>query len=279
MILSTKQQFVDCLSLDENSRYIAKYNDLTLTSVFQAIYDGADQMIGLEALVRIHHDQFGSIRPDKFFHSQNFSQEDRLNVERLSRVIHIRNFCRSEYRHLHLFLNVLPSAGETFALENIDSMLLSQRIEALHLKTSQIVMEVVEFDANNEDRLTKAIHNLSQCDFKIAVDDFGINASTSERVMRLQPNIIKLDRSLLLAYMKGSHEPLKIGLTLAKKIGAQVVVEGIETTEQLSTMRQLGVDFYQGYFLGLPQPLNTICHDDVTKSSEFGDPSTIYRQA
>ncbi|MEF1288811.1 EAL domain-containing protein [Vibrio sp. M260118] len=279
MILSTKQQFVDCLSLDENSRYIAKYNDLTLTSVFQAIYDGADQVIGVEALVRIHHDQFGPIRPDRFFHRHDFTQEDKLNVERLSRVIHIRNFCRSEYRHLLIFLNVLPSAGETFALGNINSMLLSQRLKALNIDNSQVVMEVVEFDANNEDRLTKAIQNLAECEFKIAVDDFGMNASTSERVMRLQPNIIKLDRSLLLSYMKGSHEPLKIGLELAKKIGAQVVVEGIETGQQLSTMRALGVDFYQGYYLGLPQPLNTVYDDEFGLHDNLGDPSVVYRQA
>ena len=279
MILSTKQQFVDCLSMNEDSQYIAIYKSLTLRSVYQPIFDADDNIIGVEALVRIDDAIKGSIRPDQFFQNSQVDFDDKINVERLSRVIHIRNFARSQYRHLKLFLNVLPSAGEYFALENIDSSLLTQRLKALNIENSQLVMEVVELDASNEDNLKLAMEKLSECDFNIAVDDFGVNASNRHRVERLKPDIVKLDRSILISYMTGDQFPLLSAVKLAKNLGAKVVVEGIETQQHLDAMRSLNIDLYQGYFLALPEPLPAI-YDDVTNNfSSLGDPSVVYRQS
>jgi len=278
MILSTRQQFVDCLSMNEDSQYIGTYKRLTLSSVYQPIFDGADTIIGVEALVRIHDSQVGTIRPDQFFHNEDIKFEDKINVERLSRVIHIRNFARSQYRHLKLFLNVLPSAGEFLALGNIDAGLLSQRLKALNLDNSQLVMEIVELNASNEETLKTATQKLSASDFNIAIDDFGVNASNRQRAERLNPNIIKLDRSLLLAYMAGEQFRLMSGIKLAKKLGSIVVVEGIETKQQLEAMRTLDIDLFQGYFLGMPEPLPAVYIDDSNNLSSIGDPSVVYHQ-
>jgi len=279
MILSTKQQFVDCLSMNEDSQYIGTYKSLTLYSVYQPIFDADDNIIGVEALVRIEDSVKGTIRPDQFFQSHQIDFDDKINVERLSRVIHIRNFARSQYRHLNLFLNVLPSAGEYFALENIDSSLLSQRLKALNIENSQLVMEVVELDASNEDHLKLAMKKLSECDFNIAVDDFGVNASNRQRVERLKPDIVKLDRSLLISYMTGDQFPLLSAVKLAKNLSAKVVVEGIETQQHLDAMRSLDIDFFQGYFLALPEPLPAIYDDETNNFSSLGDPSIVYRQS
>ncbi len=279
MILSTKQQFVDCLSMNEDSQYIGIYKSLTLYSVYQPIFDADDNIIGVEALVRIEDSVKGTIRPDQFFQSHQIDFDDKINVERLSRVIHIRNFARSQYRHLNLFLNVLPSAGEYLALEKIDSSLLSQRLKALNIENSQLVMEVVELDASNEDHLKLAMKKLSECDFNIAVDDFGVNASNRQRVERLKPDIVKLDRSLLISYMTGDQFPLLSAVKLAKNLSAKVVVEGIETQQHLDAMRSLDIDFFQGYFLALPEPLPAIYDDETNNFSSLGDPSIVYRQS
>ncbi|WCP68706.1 EAL domain-containing protein [Vibrio tubiashii] len=279
MILSTKQQFVDCLSINEDSQYIGTYKSLTLNSVFQPIVDYSDNIIGVEALVRIQDSVKGTIRPDHFFHNESVNFDDKINVERLSRVIHIRNFARSKHRHLKLFLNVLPSAGEYLALENIDSSLLSQRLQALNIANSQLVMEVVELDASNEENLRLAMEKLSECEFNIAVDDFGVNASNRQRAEQLKPDIIKLDRSLLLSFMAGEPFPLMSGIRLAKKLGSKVVVEGIETKQQLESMRALDVDLFQGYYLAMPQPLSAIYDDETNDFSSLGDPSIVYRQS
>lgn len=276
MILSTKQQFVDCLSINENSHYTGSYKSLTLSSVFQPIFDVNDQVIGVEALVRINKVGHGAIRPDHFFHSDQTDWHDKINVERLSRVIHIRNFARSKYRHLQLFLNVLPSSGEYLALESIDSSLLGQRLRALELCNSQIVMEVVELQASNEESLKRSMAKLAENKFKIAVDDYGVNASNRQRVEQLKPNIIKIDRSLMLAYMDGETTPLLSIIALADDLNAQLVTEGIETQAQLDAMRDLNIDMYQGYFLAMPTSLAVAHHDETNDFANLGDPSIVY---
>lgn len=271
MILSTKQQFVDCLAMNEDSQYIGKYKNLTLNSVYQPIFDAQDTIIGVEALVRIDDALNGSVRPDQFFHNDAIDFEDKINVERLSRVIHIRNFARSQYRDLKLFLNVLPSAGEYLALENIDSSLLAKRLKALHLDNSQIVLEVVELSAKSEQSLKQAMNKLAACEFNVAVDDFGVDASNRRRVLQLKPNIIKMDRSLLLHYMTGNQFPLVSGINLARQLGSKIVVEGIETEQQLNAMRALGIDFYQGYFLAMPEPLDVFYDDESNNFSSLSN--------
>ncbi|RND29507.1 EAL domain-containing protein, partial [Vibrio cholerae] len=78
-------------------------------------------------------------------------------------------------------------------------------------------------------------------------------ASTPERVAMLRPNIIKLDRQLLLDFMAGDCCGLLAGVQLAQKTGAHTVVEGIETAEQLAAMQKLDINMYQGYYLALPE--------------------------
>ncbi|TFH92463.1 EAL domain-containing protein [Vibrio ouci] len=276
MILSTQQQFVDCLSINEHFQYVGQYKELTLHSVFQPIFNPDNQIIGVEALVRIQHAQNGCVRPDVFFHSDETCFDDKINVERLSRVIHIRNFARSKLRHLKLFLNVLPSAGEYLALENIDTSLLAQRLRALGISNNQLVMEVVELEADNEQSLANAMKKLNDSQFNIAVDDFGIDASNRERVERLKPNILKIDRSLMLSYMDGDQFALLSGLKLAQKLGSLIVVEGIETEEQLTAMRSLNVDMYQGYHLAMPEPLEAVYREECNDLASLGNPASIY---
>ncbi|ENM5834890.1 EAL domain-containing protein [Vibrio metoecus] len=253
MVLTDKQQFLDCIHYDEDGEYYAKYNGLTLRSVFQPIFDKQHQIVGAEALVRIFTQQHTQIRPDLFFHSDTFAAADKLNVERLSRAIHIRNFSLSPYRDARLFLNVLPVAGEQFAYCNISTTLLATRLAELAIPHQRIVMELVEVESGDENMLQIATERLAASGFQIAIDDFGCKASTPARVAMLRPNIIKLDRQLLLDFMAGNCCGLLAGLQLANSTGAHTVVEGIETAEQLAAMQKLNVHMYQGYYLALPE--------------------------
>lgn len=255
MILSSQHQFHECVSFNEERQFVAAYKGLNLRSVYQPIFDHKNHPIGVEALVRIEDQQHKNVRPDHFFHSNEISLEDKINVERLSRAIHIRNFSNSKYRHLNLFLNVLPSDGEFFALENMRVAQLSEGLKSLNLQPNQVVMEVVELDSPDEQCLKNAMAILEANGYKIAIDDFGMHASNRDRVELIKPSIIKIDRSLLLDYMQGITAPMLSGIELAKKVRAKVVVEGIETEEQYLAMRALNVDFFQGYFLATPQPL------------------------
>ncbi|KII75428.1 EAL domain-containing protein [Vibrio renipiscarius] len=257
MILSSQNQLQECISLNKEGQFVAVYKALTLRSVYQPIFNKLNHVIGVEALVRIDESRL-PVRPDVFFNAKSVPLNDKINVERLSRAIHIRNFSNSKYRSLKLFLNVLPSAGEFFALEDIRIDLLSQRLTALNIDKDQVVMEVVELESGNEFHLQAAMARLAHKGFHIAIDDFGVQASNRHRVELIKPSIIKIDRSLLLAFMQGETEPLLSGIKLARRVQAKVVIEGIETQSQYDAMRELDIDYYQGYFLGMPESLDCI---------------------
>lgn len=260
MILSTREQFTQCLEQREDGQYIAHYKSLTLSSVYQPIYTKQTSMVGLEALLRITRKDGSSVRPDLFFSSDNIPLDDKVNVERLSRVIHIRNFAQSKFRDRKLFLNILPVVGDAMAVIDMTESLLATRIKELGLSLDQIVIEVVEHEHANEDLLKTAMKKLSEIGFHIAVDDYGVEASNRARVETLSPDIVKMDRSLMLDYMQGNQAAMISGIELARTLGCQVVIEGIETQEQLDAMRALDLNMYQGYFLSMPDCVLKLKH-------------------
>lgn len=120
---------------------------------------------------------------------------------------------------------------------------------------SRITLEITEH-AIIEDytALTNALAPLRQQGMRLAVDDAGAGYSSMKHILQLQPDLIKLDMSLT----RGIHQDrnrraLAKGLVgFAHEIGSQVVAEGVETAEELATLRDLQVDYAQGYLLGKP---------------------------
>ncbi len=255
MIITDRKQFERCLRQEDDGQFVAKYKGMTIRSVFQPIYSKALKVIGVEALARISDLNGKAVRPDLFFHSEATNPIDKINVERLSRTIHIRNFSVSRFRDHLLFLNVLPNTGELLNINKIHSNLLLKRINELNLRSEQLVMELLELDANCEFLLQDATISLNEHGFLVAIDDYGVQASTKERTERIRPNIIKIDRTLLLDYEKGQTEKLLNALELANKVQSKTVIEGIETEHQLKLMQNLNVDMYQGYLLAMPEPV------------------------
>jgi hypothetical protein len=90
----------------------------------------------------------------------------------------------------------------------------------------------------------------------VAVDDAGAGYAGLQQLMRVQPDLIKLDRSLV---QDVDTDPAKQALVdsfvrFARRTGAQVVAEGIETEEELRALADLDVNYGQGYFLAKPGP-------------------------
>ncbi|MEF1310925.1 EAL domain-containing protein [Vibrio mytili] len=253
--MMTNERLLSCISRQEDGQYTAQYDNFTLRSVFQPIYKKDISIVGLEALVRINLPDGTEIRPDLFFHSKTINISDKLDVERLSSIIHIKNFAQSRFRNNKLFLNILPVAAEMIVKVPKFGHVIQKTFSFSGLKQKQVVMELTELGSGNETFLYKATEYLSNNGFQLAIDDYGVNASTIERVKSVRPDIIKMDRSLLLMYEDGNQSALLEALHLSRKLGAQTVIEGIETEYQLNLMKTLGFDMYQGYLLALPQTL------------------------
>ena len=101
---------------------------------------------------------------------------------------------------------------------------------------------------------------------RLAIDDTGSGISSLSHIVKLAPDIIKVDKELI---RDVDVDPVRRSLvgavvTFAPEFGATVVAEGIETKGEFEALRELGVECGQGYFLGRPGPLDNL---DAYRSS------------
>jgi EAL domain-containing protein (putative c-di-GMP-specific phosphodiesterase class I) len=260
MLLSSQEQINRCLFIDEHQEYIAEYNGLTLMSLYQPIFDFQHSIIGFEALLRLTDHNNAPIDPDHFFNSTIYDSEFIMNVECLARIIHIKNFYRNKPNTTKLFLNLLPSIANHCHDQLAEFTLISsQLIKQTMLSTDDLVFEIIE-NSCEESKLMQSVMLIKSLGFRVAVDDFGSKSSNLQRVINLVPHIIKIDRRLLLDFISGQQTELEQAILLAKKVNAQIIVEGIETQHQLNAMKALGVEFFQGFFLGIPRKITSYCN-------------------
>jgi EAL domain-containing protein (putative c-di-GMP-specific phosphodiesterase class I) len=105
---------------------------------------------------------------------------------------------------------------------------------------------------------------------RIAADDTGAGYAGLQHLLRLRPNVVKLDIGLT---RDVDHDPARRALasalvTFAGEIGAVLVAEGVETVGELRSLRSLGIPAVQGYLLGRPGPMSALRPD---YRDTFGD--------
>ena len=92
---------------------------------------------------------------------------------------------------------------------------------------------------------------------RLAVDDAGAGFASLRHILRLAPDFIKLDRTLIDGIERDrSRQALAAGLiSFADKIEATIIAEGIERSAEVDALTALGVDYGQGFFIARPAPL------------------------
>jgi len=127
--------------------------------------------------------------------------------------------------------------------------------EPLSAKARGIVLEITERAAlGSIPDLRGKVRDLRQMGFRIAVDDLGAGYSGLSSFATLEPDVVKLDTSLVRGI---DREPVKRKLvssmtTLCRELGVLVVAEGVETREESLVLTELGCDLLQGFYFGRP---------------------------
>ncbi len=124
-----------------------------------------------------------------------------------------------------------------------------------------LVIEVTERVAITDwQPFRQALAEVRQAGLKIAIDDMGSGYSSLHLVGEIQPDYLKFDFSLIHGIHRSSikRDLLETLVVLARKIGARSIAEGIETVEELETVREMGVRYGQGFFLASPAPAEEV---------------------
>ena len=132
---------------------------------------------------------------------------------------------------------------------------LAEDADARGVSPSVVVIEILEsafHDAQELERFCRAARSLG---FLLALDDVGTGHSNLERIPRLEPDILKVDRTLVDGMSSSYHrrEVFRALLALSHQIGAVVIAEGVEREEDVLSGLGLGCDLFQGFYFGAPQ--------------------------
>lgn len=181
-------------------------------------------------------------------------------AEQLGRLFALEKVCReSAIKHVgklasgeKLFLNIHPKtmADPEFTPGNTIRLL-----EEAGMSPDNIVFEITERHSVQEfDLFYRTLDHYRSQGFKVAVDDAGAGYAGLTTIAELQPDFIKLDKSLITNIHK---DPVKRALvettvTFADKIGSKIIGEGVELKEQAICLKDIGVHCGQGYFLARP---------------------------
>jgi EAL domain-containing protein (putative c-di-GMP-specific phosphodiesterase class I) len=232
--------------------------------VFQPIADLADgRVAGVEALARFAVEP--SRTPDVWFEE--------------AEVVHLREELELAAVRLALAHPELLPGGTYLSINLSPETVTSARFAELlpDVPAESVVLEVTEH-ARVEDygALGDALKDFRARGGRLAVDDAGAGFASLKHILRLAPEVVKLDREV--AQGIDSDRPRRALaaalISFAFDIGADVVAEGIETQAEVDALRDLGVSYGQGYYLARPGPIPPDGFDSLLPDTNTGEPQS-----
>lgn len=221
-------------------------DDCYLPVHFQPIYDLKDGSLkSLELLIRVNSKKHGLLLPGQFLEqAKSYSLLTSLTQVCIKMIAKHRDVIGDTIVNVNLPPYMLRSPK---LLQNF-----IQSFKEEKLDTNQFCIEITEDEEIAAHELVPSIKILKEEGFTIAMDDFGTGYSSLDRLSLLDVDTVKIDRSILLTAESGNTTILEWAISLTKRLGVSVVVEGVETIEQLSLVKLLGADSVQGYLYSKP---------------------------
>ncbi|MES1926620.1 EAL domain-containing protein [Salinisphaera sp. T31B1] len=230
------------------------FNGFQLTSVFQPIFGLSHRRaVGYEALLRATDNRQLPVSPLALFDSLSADRTATLELDDTCQALHVHNFAHIAPSNRWLFLNIDPT---TIAERRYMDGRLHDALNEMGLPPSMLVIEILEAGIDDESLLQEAVAYFRGIGALVALDDFGSGHSNFDRIWRLAPDIVKLDRSLIVEagqHRSGRlHRILPNLVALIHEAGALVLAEGVETEEQALIAMDADVDFVQGFYFAEP---------------------------
>ena len=216
------------------------------------------QFVGIEALCRMHHPRLGTISPDRFIDK---AEESEL-------IIHITwavlKKALSDWRKLknmgltvELSVNASPVALQQPEFADVVFSLIDQ----YDMPADKLCIEVTEnILADDQIQELMNVNRLNMRGVALALDDFGKENSTVDRLQKLPLTYLKIDKSYFTDHREsiGQLSIINTSVSLANELHIKTIAEGVEDKDILKLVTQMGCDYGQGYHIGKPMAAKDI---------------------
>jgi EAL domain-containing protein (putative c-di-GMP-specific phosphodiesterase class I) len=217
------------------------------------------RIAGYEALVRWNHPDRGPVSPLQFV---GLAEESQLIVPLGEYVFDTA--CRAVRSLQDAGVSPLPFIAVNVSARQLEHPGLIERVvervEAAAVPRGSLKVEITESQALDHALVGAAIELCHRHGIAVALDDFGTGYSHLSQMHALAFDTLKIDQAFSRSMLDNPRAMAIVEaiVHMARALGADVVVEGIETEEMLEALRRLGCDYAQGYLVGRPQTLGEL---------------------
>ncbi|MEN9353040.1 MAG: hypothetical protein RL318_365 [Fibrobacterota bacterium] len=215
------------------------------------------EVAGFEALVRWKHPLKGLVAPAEFIPlAEESGLIHPIGLAVLTKSCRaLLEWGRDNPRAREVFLSVNLSLHQ-FRHANLADQLISV-LEELRFPADRLKLEITESAVmHNLDKALEILQRLRGAGIRLAMDDFGTGYSSLSYLSKMPLDTLKIDRAFVMRIAQpGPGEAiLKTISFLAQALSMDVVAEGVETTQQVEFLREIGCEYGQGYLFAKPLP-------------------------
>ncbi len=262
-LLKTNHDFIQASNLIEQERLSAEENIKTLKMVkkaidnfkiisyFQPIINNKTKKIEkYESLVRLINEEGEVLSPFAFL---DIAKKGKYYAQ-ITHLVLENSFNALKNTDMDISINLSAlDIEKTLTRKKLHSLLKKNKKDA-----HRIVFELLEDEEIKDFELIKKfIKEIKAYGVKIAIDDFGAGYSNFERLLNYQPDILKIDGSLIKNIETNSYSlsVVKTIVAFAKEQNIKIIAEYVENENIYNILYSLGVDYSQGYYFGKPDKL------------------------
>ena len=242
--------------------------------VYQPIYSfEQNRFTTAEALVRLENDELGEVSPEEFIpiaerHGM-ILQIGEFVFETVCRFVLHHRIWEKGIEYIHVNLSVIQCMQEKLADQ------LFRIMDLYNLDYRYINLEVTESAAiASSEVLMDNMARLIERNMNFSLDDFGTGFSNTATLIKYPFHTIKLDKGMVWDAMHNGKAEiiLRNTIEMVKMLNMEIVAEGAETPEQVEKLREMGVDFVQGFYYSKPisrDDFIQLISDDTGRRKEY----------
>ena len=219
-----------------------------LVSYFQPIMNlHTGQIQKFECLARVN-DESLTVSPQSFMEAARMTG----SLQLITRTVISKAYAHFVDSDYEFSINITANDIKLGYLEEF----LDFNTKKYGIDPNRVTLELLEdIKTLTEENMLEQINSLRSKGFQIALDDFGVENSNYSRLIELKPDYLKID-GIFIKDIVQSHDHqviVKSIIDFCKAIDVQIVAEFVSSKAILDLLKEMGVDFVQGYYIGEPK--------------------------
>lgn len=218
------------------------------------------EVIGFEALARWRHPKRGVLTPAAFWEMLDDIELSAMVGDIMFEKV-ISNM--KEWTDAQIpFGTIGLNAGEGDLLRPGFSLKILSELAKNNLSTDLLAIEIVEtcMFGNNKDLFINHLNALKEAGCRVALDDFGTGYSSITQIKEIPCTTVKIDKSFVdnVVESEADRSIIQALINLGSELDFHLIMEGIETKEQMDILNQIGAIYMQGYYFAKPMPAHAV---------------------